>query len=106
MSNIINLRVPDGMSARCYLIVDNPNGKDLNLSSNDDKQVTIIRNKINSGGHLSRNKGLEAGSGDYILFLDDDTEGPENLLEPYLAAHQEQSILPWFYRTSQFPLLP
>jgi glycosyltransferase involved in cell wall biosynthesis len=40
----------------------------------DDQNVIYIMNSENIGGALARNKGIEAATGDYITFLDDDDE--------------------------------
>ena len=37
-------------------------------------KIVFIQNKTNLGGGLSRNAGIDAASGDYIAFLDDDDE--------------------------------
>jgi len=36
------------------------------------KQIKVIRNEANEGVSISRNKGIEASSGDWIAFLDSD----------------------------------
>lgn len=42
--------------------------------------IKLLKNEINSGAAISRNKGLEASQGDYIAFLDaDDIWKPEKL---------------------------
>ncbi|MBO5211555.1 MAG: glycosyltransferase family 2 protein [Clostridia bacterium] len=48
--------------------------------ANADKRVKVIHNKINSGAGLSRNFGIQAAQGEFILFVDsDDTISPNTL---------------------------
>lgn len=46
--------------------------------------ITLIRNKKNSGPSTSRNNGIKAATGDYIAFLDSDDEFKSNKLEVQL----------------------
>ncbi len=46
-----------------------------------DARIRILQNEERSGAALSRNKGLKAAQGDYILFLDGDDVFEEELLE-------------------------
>ena len=41
--------------------------------------VVLIENKVNSGVTPGRNQGIEAATGDYMLFLDDDAYVEENV---------------------------
>ena len=46
----------------------------------DDDRIKLIKNKINSGIPLTRNKGIEQAEGEYIALLDQDDEWfPEKL---------------------------
>ena len=49
--------------------------------ASNDKRVKILNNEKNSGAAISRNKGIEAAQGEYLLFLDAD-----DLFEPTLVA--------------------
>ena len=42
------------------------------IKSYNDKRIKLIKLKENSGAAISRNKGIEEASGDYICFLDSD----------------------------------
>lgn len=45
-----------------------------------DKRISLLKNKVNSGAAISRNKGVDATKGRYIAFLDaDDLWHPEKL---------------------------
>lgn len=64
------------------IIVDDnqPDSEYRNITKNFMKQyftdldITYVPNEKNLGGSLARNKGIEAASGEYITFLDDDDE--------------------------------
>lgn len=85
---IIQLIRPEGVTVRFYIIVDNPAisiNEEL-LQAVDDNEVYLIINKNNLGASLTRNKGIDSGSGDWILFLDDDIKIEPNLLCIYRDA--------------------
>ena len=48
-----------------------------------DKQVRVIKNPSNRGPAHARNKGVSVANGNYILFVDSDTEANNKLLEHY-----------------------
>jgi len=55
------------------IVIDN-NSTDFttDLIERDYPEVRIIRNKTNMGSSRARNQGIEASSGDYIIFMDSD----------------------------------
>jgi GT2 family glycosyltransferase len=63
----------------------------------------VIGNDGNLGAHVSRNRGLEEGNSDYVLFLDDDVEPFPNLLEGYREAIEKYPDAPGFVGSSRFP---
>ncbi len=98
------LDLPDGMEVHCIFVVDDPHAEHANLGSClDGFAVTVIENEANFGAHVSRNRGLEAEVGDYVLFLDDDTEVPPDLLATYLKAIREYPDAPGFVGPVKFP---
>lgn len=50
------------------VIVINDDKNDIKIN----EKATMIKNKENIGGHISRGRGFKKSLGDYILFLDDD----------------------------------
>jgi GT2 family glycosyltransferase len=87
-----------------YFVIDNPETSDRFVEAHiQDKVVTVIKNDTNLGAHLSRNKGFEAGSGEYVLFLDDDVEVPSDLLAKYLEAIKINPNSPGFVGPVRFP---
>ncbi len=85
---ILNLVKPANSIIKFYIIVDNPNIEPAaaiqSLINNND--AFLIINKTNLGAAETRNIGMAAGGGDWILFLDDDIAVSENLLEIYADA--------------------
>ncbi len=85
---LIQLLKPEGWTFRYYMVIDNPHVQvaeeieELAASG----VVTLLINPQNLGASTSRNRGLEAGNGDWILFLDDDIKPDERLLYQYTTA--------------------
>lgn len=85
---ILRLERPAGIRVRFYLLSDNPavavapsiaemvNGTDVFLEVNPQ----------NMGAAFTRNRGIESGNGDWVLFLDDDITVPNDLLLTYAQA--------------------
>ncbi|MFG1230452.1 glycosyltransferase family 2 protein [Xanthobacter wiegelii] len=61
----------------------------------DDPRIRYFRNPVNLGVSKSRNAGIEAARGDFVLFLDSDDEYLPNKMaavEAALAAHPEAAV--------------
>lgn len=59
-------------------------------------QVVLIENKVNTGFSKANNQGIKKATGDYIFFLNPDTELRENTLEvllDFLETHQDAGIV-------------
>ena len=85
---ILQLDVPDSAIIKFYLVADNPK---LQISPSilaivDNKKIFLTINKQNMGAALTRNAGIDQGTGDWILFLDDDIAVKPDLLKIYLDA--------------------
>lgn len=105
LNTIASLEVPEAIEIHCYFVIDKPEISDVNLEPQiKNKTITVIKNNTNLGAHLSRNRGFEAGSGEYVLFLDDDIEAPPNLLYAYLDAIKKHPNSPGFVGSVRFPL--
>lgn len=88
---ILQLERPAGARVRFYLLSDNPevavapaiaamvNGVDVFLEVNPQ----------NRGAAYTRNRGIDSGDGDWVLFLDDDITVPADLLKIYARAAQQ-----------------
>lgn len=85
---ILSLKTPADAQIRFFLVADNPA---VVISPAirqlvDDQRVFLSVNPQNMGAARTRNKAMEMGSGEWILFLDDDITVPPNLLEIYAEA--------------------
>jgi glycosyltransferase involved in cell wall biosynthesis len=85
---ILNLQYPTDTDVRFYLIADNPEiiPDDAITALVDNKKTFLLINPLNSGASKTRNNGIEAGTGDWILFLDDDIKVTPGLLFTYAEA--------------------
>ena len=84
---ILKLKAASADQVVFYLIVDNPDSPVPESIRNmaDRRRVFLLVNE-NAGASFTRNRGIEAGTGEWILFLDDDLRVPDNLLEIYAGA--------------------
>ena len=80
MQAILGINIPHGMEVNFYIVIDNPKSAVLESISGfaERDNVKVLRNG-NLGAHVSRNRGLDEGDSDYVLFLDDDVEPLPNL---------------------------
>ena len=58
----------------------------------NNKNVKIIHNRINLGAGLSRNKGIKASKGKYLIFLDSDDFLFKNTLRNIEKVIQKKSV--------------
>lgn len=93
---ILQLQHPPDTLVRFYVVADNPavqpDARLLELVNG--QTVSLLINERNLGTSATRNRGIEAGTGDWILFLDDDIDVPANLLDTYASAiaHHKDEI--------------
>lgn len=87
------------------IICINDNSKDNSLTilrqlQNKDSRIKIINNGVNIGAAETRNKGILAARGEYIVFLDsDDYFYPEMLETAYKEASLQQAdLVVWGYQ--------
>lgn len=87
---VLTLSVPAFAQVIFYLVVDNPYAviPDAIQGLADNRKLFLLMNEKNSGASYTRNRGMEAGTGDWILFLDDDLMVPEDLIQQYALAAQ------------------
>lgn len=88
---VLNLAKPADSVIKFYIVVDNPaiEPPAAIQSLVNNKNVFLIINKQNLGAAETRNIGIAAGTGDWILLLDDDIIVSESLLEIYVNAIKE-----------------
>ncbi len=102
---IFNLKKPANVDINFFLIADNPaiTVSDSIMEMVNSNKVNLLINAINLGFSKTRNKGIEAGSGDWILFLDDDIVPEENLLISYAEAIKNHPESLGFIGITHFP---
>ncbi|WP_341836980.1 glycosyltransferase family A protein [Chitinophaga pollutisoli] len=85
---ILRLERPEGVRVRFYLLSDNPGVAVAPSIAEmvDGKDVFLEVNPRNMGAAYTRNRGIAAGDGDWVLFLDDDITVPSDLLSVYARA--------------------
>ena len=88
---ILRLRKPDNALIRFYLVADNPAIIPASSIQSlvDNEQVFLAVNPQNLGASLTRNAGINMGSGEWVLLLDDDIAVSEDLLVTYANAALE-----------------
>jgi GT2 family glycosyltransferase len=88
-----------------YLVIDRPNAdldglRELVRGRHD---VRLIRNEVSLGAHGTRNRGIDAGHSEFILFLDDDVFPSPVLLCQYVAIIATARSSPGFVGVTRFP---
>jgi len=88
---LLNLKRPENIQISFYLVADNPAliPDPAIQALVDNEHVHLLINEQNLGASSTRNRGINAGKGAWILFLDDDITVPDNLLEVYAGAITE-----------------
>lgn len=102
---LTRLAKPPGWTFNYYIVVDNPNVVVTERigALKDDGSITLIINEKNRGASVSRNRGIEAGVGTWILFLDDDIEPDDRLLFHYVKAVSDWPEAIGFIGLTDFP---
>ncbi|MBL4674907.1 MAG: glycosyltransferase [Mucilaginibacter sp.] len=105
---ILKLEKPAGVEVRFYIIADNPaiSVDKTILDIIDDRNVFLLINPVNMGASATRNRGIEAGKGSWLLFLDDDIDVPPNLLQTYANAAIAHPNEPGFIGVVDMPPAP
>ncbi|MDF2190581.1 glycosyltransferase family 2 protein [Paraflavitalea sp. CAU 1676] len=85
---MLQLRRPPAAIIRFYLVVDDPAAviPATILTLVNDTDVILLHHAQNLGASATRNDGIDAGNGDWVLLLDDDVTVAPDLLEVYTAA--------------------
>lgn len=106
LNSIFQMEIPPGTNVTYYFVSDGPRTA-LAASDpgvNTPELVHVLKNKDNQGASASRNRGIDEGTSDYILFLDDDVEPDANLLQQYKESIEKDPDAPGFVGSSRFPL--
>lgn len=102
---IFSLKIPDDWLINFYLIADNP-GSVISPKLSDfivKNNINLIINDINLGFSKTRNKGIDAGKGAWILLLDDDIIPNADLLISYSNAISQNPDCLGFAGATNFP---
>lgn len=90
---MLALRVPDGVSTQFTIVGDRPGHAAseavigaLQAAHRHNPMVRIRVNDANVGAGPTRNRGLAESAADWVVFLDDDVQPDEGILEAYAAA--------------------
>lgn len=79
--------LPAGVKTTFILVKDQPGEvPEIIRNARGNFDLVILINEQNLGSAATRNRGMEAGDGDWILFLDDDIQVEKNLLTVYMDA--------------------
>lgn len=102
---IINLKRPEKFQVSIYIVSDNPNiiipGSIQALHQSG--KIILLINETNLGFSATRNKGIQSGSGKWILLLDDDIHPSGSLLLAYADAIQKCKDALGFVGVTNFP---
>ncbi|MFX1706238.1 glycosyltransferase [Chitinophaga sp. CC14] len=102
---LIHLPKPGGWQFNYYIIADNPGvkpGAELQRLAKEGV-IHLFINSENKGPGETRNRGIEAGNGSWILFLDDDIVADSDLLLQYVKATKEKATAIGFIGLTDFP---
>lgn len=99
LASIAAMQLPARASVNYYIVTDGPPGA---IRNNYSSNMKFIRN-AGSGAHTARNTGIEAGTGEYVLFIDDDVIPIPDLLLRYKDAIERWPDSTGFIGTVNFP---
>ena len=102
LSSILDINIPSNVELTYYVVIDNPSLKSKSFVHNG-RSVNLIVNTENLGASLSRNVGLDASRGEYILFLDDDVVPDADILYAYISAIEKEPDASGYVGPTKFP---
>ena len=102
---LIRLPKPAGWKFSYYIIVDNPLVQPGNVMRrlSEEGAIQLLINPQNLGAAESRNRGINAGNGEWLLFLDDDIVADDDLLFQYVKAIEGRREAIGFIGLTDFP---
>jgi glycosyltransferase involved in cell wall biosynthesis len=103
--DIIHLPKPTGFEVSYYIISDKADAViPVSIAALHDRGlIRLLIHKQNLGPAAARNTGIRAGSGKWILFLDDDIQPQEDLLMRYADAIKKSESAIGFVGLTVFP---
>ena len=105
IKTVVSLSRPEGYDINIYLVIDNPSATipDSIIALANAKQISLLLNDNNRGVSESRNRGINASAGKWLLFLDDDITPEDDLLLKYAEKIQENPEAPGFAGCTMLP---
>lgn len=102
---IMDLPSPAGFRVNYILICDNPQVKvpPTIQSLANEGSIRLLVNEVNRGPSYTRNRGIEEGNSQWILFLDDDIVPSKDLLNVYSRAIEAHPESLGFVGVTEFP---
>ena len=76
------------------IIVDNASKEDPSIMTQKHPWIKYFRSETNLGFAGGNNLGFKHANGKYFLMLNNDTEVPENFLEPLVNMMEQIEVLP------------
>lgn len=102
MLKMLGMNIPKNIKVQYYVISDNPQLQTEEFTYNGNP-IHVIVNTDNLGAPLSRNVGLDIGTGQYVLFIDDDVIATPNILYAYLEMIKKHPEYPGYIGPTIFP---
>lgn len=103
---MLHLSPPLNFKVSYYMVADNPTVQvpaSIQELAVQQSNIHIIVNEVNLGFSKTRNKGIDSGTGSWILLLDDDVLPDENLLHAYAKEIELKSDAIGFIGITNFP---
>ena len=100
--SMLCIDIPPDVDLHYYIISDNPSLSSTSFIHNG-FPVDLIVNSENLGAPLSRNVGLDIGTGDYIFLIDDDVTPSPDILFSYLSSIRDEPDAPGYVGPTKFP---
>ena len=102
---IFRLKQPINFNINFFLIADNPaiNIPQSIIELINLKKINVLINEVNLGFSKTRNRGIEAGKGEWLLLLDDDIKPEQDLLLAYARAIENYPKSIGFVGITHFP---
>lgn len=105
LSPIIQLPHPPGWAVSIYIVADNPAADVPGRLQQwaQEGRIQLFINSRNEGPGQTRNYGIRAGKGKWIILLDDDVKPQEDLLHTYVQAIENNPEAIGFVGVTEFP---
>ena len=100
--SMLRIDIPPNVELHYYVVSDNPTLSSMSMI-HDGHPVDLIVNSEDLGASLSRNVGMDLGTGDYIFFIDDDVTPSPDILYSYVSSIMEEPDAPGYVGPTKFP---